>query len=161
MKFEEITQYLKDFFKEPTIFDEEQTDSIKEAIDIMVCDVESMIDDEEVESSEEKLFDVLNTTLLISNAVLENSISDEFCKFVKVFSELSFNWNSNTYQDEIIRQLSMYMSRMMDTRNVMLKSIKINKEVDERMRDLSGWAPPAYEISEAYLEQLLEENEND
>lgn len=158
MKFNEITAYIKEFFDKPSIFSEAQETKIKNAISVMINDVESMINDEQIETTEEKFKEVLDTVLLISNSVLENAISNELSKFVTVLSELTYNWNANTYKDEVLKQLAMHISRTVETRNLLLSNTAIMKDVEERMRDLSGWTPPAYEIATSYLEKLLEES---
>lgn len=159
MKFNEITVCIKEFFDTPSIFNGDQEKRIKSALDIMIGDVENMINDEQIETSKEKFEEVLDTVLLISNSVLENAISNEFSKFVTVLSELTYNWNANTYKDEVLKQLTMHISRTVETRNLILSNTVVMKDIEERMRDLSGWTPPAYEIATAYLEKLLEENE--
>jgi hypothetical protein len=159
MKFEEIKTCLPEFFGKLNIFDEEQLSMMKETFTVMKDDIEGMINDKEIENTQEKFQKVLNTILIISNSVLEAPISDDFSKFVLVFSELTFNWNSNTYEDEVLRQLVKHMNNSINTRNKMIDTINISKEFESRMKDLGAWTPPAYDIAEAYLEQLLDENE--
>jgi hypothetical protein len=59
----------------------------------------------------------------------------------------------------VIRQLCLYVSRTCEIRNDFISTINTLKDVDDRLRDLSSWSPPSYDIAKEYFEKLLEKNE--
>jgi len=162
MKFNEIKMNVESFFDNPTPFiNDDQLKTIKSGSDLMISDVLKMINNEKLEQTNDQFKDVLDSMMFIGNLVLEAPLYDDFCKFVSSYVELSFNWNANTFQDEILRQMSLYIGRTIESRNIMMKSIGIVKDVDERMRDLSSWTPPAYEVAADYFEKLIEKHEKE
>lgn len=161
MKFEEIVENLNCFLENPVIFNEEQLKKIQTSVKVMLGDFDLMMKGENVEQTNEKIVGVVDATLMTSGVVLECPLSDAFSTFITSYSELVFNWNGNLYKDELLRQLPLYMGRIIETRNEINKSVLIVKDIDERMRDLAAWCPPAYEVATDYFEKLLEENEKE
>ena len=159
MTFDDIIIKTKGFMANQEIFNEEQAHDVKTSLDIMIEDIEKMMAEEEVSDDEEKFDDVINGVFEVSEVLLEAPLTNDLVEFVSTYSELLFNWNANTFDDVAFRHMAIYMSRLAETRNALLRNTDIIKDVEERMKDLGGWSPPAYEISKAYFEKLLEENE--
>jgi len=93
---------------------------------------------------------------MISTKVLNEGISDGLCAFVKAFCNLLYNWNNNVLEDKDIELLCIFSGKIIDLRNNMLNTVDVMKDVHEHYKDLGGWMPPAFDISKAYLEKLLE-----
>lgn len=161
MKFEDIEHCVDEFFAVPLNVNEDELKDIQNAYQIMSDDIKEMIAGKKVEQNEKKIVSVIDSMLTISKHVLNAPINEVFANFVTAYSELAYNWNNNLYQDELLRQLPIYMGRIIESRDAMVKMTKIIKEIDERMRDLSTWSPPAYEIATDYFEKLLKENEKE
>jgi hypothetical protein len=93
---------------------------------------------------------------MISTKVLNEGISDGLYAFVKAFCNLLYNWNNNVLEDKDIELLCIFSGKIVDLRNDMLNTIDVMKDVYGHYMDLRGWMPPAFDISKAYLEKLLE-----
>jgi len=159
MKFHEIKKHIDEFVEVQKIFSPEQCERIRTSFKLISDDVHKMIDGENIEQNKNVFQEVLGTMLMVSSSVLNAPIDNNFSKFVTSFSELIYNWNANIWKDDVFHQISLYMSRTVELRNTMLKTVTIVKDVEDRMRDLSSWTPPAYEVSKEYFELLLEEND--
>lgn len=156
MQFNEIVSLLEGFMESQDIFSDAVFKKILRACDVMTTDINNMMEDKEVFTDKIKFDEVIEGTLEVSNAVLKAAFGNNFSEFITAYSELLFNWNSNTFKDRVFEQLSLYMSRMAEVRNSMVASTLTLKNVEERMKDLYSWSPPAYEISKVYFEKLLE-----
>lgn len=161
MKFNEIKKVIEEFVAEPRIFSPDQCDQIMKCFKIISDDVHGMIDGENIEQNQNAFQEVLSTLLMVSASVLNAPIDKNFARFITAFSELVYNWNANIWKDEVLHQMSLYMSRMVEVRNAMMITTTIMKDIDERMRDLSSWSPPAYEVAKEYFELLLKENDEE
>jgi hypothetical protein len=164
MQFSEIRKRIKSYLEDqdgPAILNEEEIKIIDNCFKLISDDIHRLIDGDELEQNDTKFSLILSSLLLVSGKTLEGPISDSFGTFVAMFAELVYNWNSNASNDEVLRQLCMYISRTSESRTVMVKSINVMKNIDDRMKLLHGWAPAAYDISKAYFEELLKENEKE
>jgi hypothetical protein len=164
MKFEEIVRNVKDYLEAPPypeILNSEESEILRKSFKIMTDDISGLIGGENVEQNNNKFSSIISSLLLLSSKVLEGPMPDEFVSFVVFYSEVSFNWNKYTHKDPVIRSLSLYISRLSETRTAMVKCINLMKELDQRLMVLQNWSPPAYEISKAYFEKLLEINEKE
>jgi len=162
MKIADIEKKINIFLNDPKIFNEDQVDMIQKGVGIVFEDVQLLVDgNKKIEQNIKRVAPVMDCVLAVSSAVLEAPINKEFSDFIHAFSEFVFNWNSNTYKDELLRQIPLFMNRFIEARNVMLTTTTVIKDVDQRMRDLSSWNPPAYEIATDYFEKLLKENEKE
>jgi len=159
MKFNEIKKQIDEFVKDQKIFPAEQCEKITECFKLISFDIHRMIDGENIEQNKNTYHEVLNTMLMVSSSVLNAPIDKSFSKFITSFSELIYNWNANIWKDEVFHQICLYMSRTVELRNTMLETVNIIKDVEDRMRDLSSWSPPAYEVAKEYFDQLLKEND--
>lgn len=164
MKFSDIRKRIKAFLVDqdgPTILNEDEVKILNDCFQLISDDVHRLIDGDELEQNDTKFSSVLSSLLLVSGKILEGPISDSFGIFAAMFSELVYNWNNNSMKDEVLRQLCMYISRTSESRTSMVRAVNTMKDVDNRMKVLQGWTPPAYDISKAYFEELLNENEKE
>ena len=158
MNLTTMKKHIQEFIDEPLILNESEVKKFNSAYKIITDDIQGMIDGKEIEQNVKRVAEVMDIVLMISSKVLDAPLTDKFCLFVSSFSEMIFNWNNNIYQDELLRQIPLYMSRIVETRHAMIKTTKVMKDIDERIRILSSWHPPAYEIAIDYFEKLLKEN---
>lgn len=162
MKLDIIEKNIGEFLSNQKMFNEEQAKLIQKGIDIIFEDFKTLVDgNKEIEQNKNRVTSVISCVLCVSSYVLDAPINKDFSNFVVAFSELVFNWNSNSYKDELLRQIPLFMNRFIEVRNTMTTTTTIIKDVDQRMRDLNSWTPPAYEISIDYFEKLLKENEKE
>jgi hypothetical protein len=159
MNFATIKKIKESFLKDNKIFNDSENEIISTCFETISHDIHQLIDGENVEQNTNKFNQILDCLLCISSKTLNAPISDKSSEFSSAFSELVFNWNENIQKDEVIKQICLFISRISEMRDIIISSIKVLKDVDNRMRDLSTWSPPAYEISKEYFEKLLENNE--
>jgi len=144
------------FLSSPAIITKKEASVLGKMIDVMLKDIEILDKGRKINPHKQKIKDAIDVSLMLSNYVLESPLHPKFRPFVKIYSELLYNWNNNTFNDLLIKQLSLYMSRTIDTVNTINGSIKKVKEANDKMKDLAGWFPPSYEINKTYLNQLLD-----
>ena len=161
MEFKEIQETIIKYLKKPKMLAHTEVDVVKECFQLLSDDINELINNVHLEQNTNKFNVVLNALLMISHKVLEGQIDNDFLEFSTAFTELIYNWNANVQQDEVLRQLSLYVSRTFDIRKNVIETTRVLKDLDERMRDLSSWSPPSYEIATEYFEALLEENEKE
>ena len=161
MEFKEIQEVVSSYLKKPKMLSDRDVDMLKGCFKLLSDDINELINNVQLEQNTNKFNVVLNALLMISQKVLEGPIDDKFLEFSTAFTELVYNWNANVQRDEVLRQLSLYVSRTFDIRNNVIETTRVLKDLDERMRDLSSWSPPSYEIAKEYFEALLEENEKE
>jgi hypothetical protein len=161
MEFKEIQESINTYLKQPKMLSNSEVDIVKGCFKLLSDDINELINNVHLEQNTNKFNVVLNALLMISHKVLEGQIDNDFLEFSTAFTELIYNWNANVQQDEVLRQLSLYVSRTFDIRKNVIETTRVLKDLDERMRDLSSWSPPSYEIATEYFEALLEENEKE
>lgn len=160
MKYTQLKKEVEEFLNNPIILKSGQPDFLFDGMKIMSDDFEQLIAGKKLEQNNERFNVLLNCLLSISAHILESPMHDRFVSFALAYSELVFNWNSNIQKDEVLRQLCLYISRTCEIRNDLIITTNVLKDVDGRLRDLSSWSPPSYEIAKEYFERLLEENES-
>ena len=161
MKFTELKMEIESFLNDPVIIRGKEVDSLKQGMETMTDDFHRLIDGENLEQNNDKFNILLNCLLCISSHVLASPLHDRFIAFSLAYSEMVYNWNANLQKDEVLRQLCTYISRFSEIRNDLIITTNVLKDVDDRLRDLSSWSPPSYEIAKEYFEKLLEENEKE
>jgi hypothetical protein len=159
MKLDDLTQEIETFLKDPVIISESDVNSLSYGLWIMKSDFKKLLQEEEVKHNEDRFVKVLNCLLTVSAYVLDAPMHNRFVTFAMAYSEMIFNWNANMQKDEVLRQLCLYVSRTCEVRNDIVTTVNVLKDVDDRLRELSSWTPPSYEIATEYFEKLLEENE--
>ena len=158
MELNEAKERVENFLKSGNklIFNEEEIKLLKGCFHMIMYHVYLLENDTMVKG----LIDVKlaeDSIRMISTKVLNEGISNDFCVFVKAFCNLLYNWNNNVLENKDIELLCIFNGKIIDIRNNMLKTIDVMKDVYEHYKDLAGWMPPAFDISKAYLEKLLEE----
>lgn len=161
MEFKEIQEIVESYLKKPKMLSELDADMVKGCFKLLSDDINELINNKQLEQNANKFDVVLNGLLMISQKILEGPIDKEFLQFSTAFTQLIYNWNANVQHDEVLRQLCLYVIRTFDIRNNVIETTRVLKDLDERMRDLSSWSPPSYEIATEYFEALLEENEKE
>lgn len=163
MKFEEIVSKIKCYLEDqsPVILEGNEYESIKDTFEIMTSDIFEMIDGKELEHNNDKFSKVMGSLLILSSLSLDGAISDSFGSFLVYYSEVAFNWNKYTFDDPVIKNLTLHISRLSETRTAMVKCINAMKNVEQRFMLLNNWSPASYDISKAYFEELLKENEKE
>jgi hypothetical protein len=159
MEFSEIKKYIDEFVEDQATFSIEQCETIRRCFKLVSDDIHKMIDGENIEQNKNAYDEVLNTILMVSSLILNGPIDNSFSKFITSFSELIYNWNENLWKDKVLKHICLYMSRNAELRNTILETVTVIKDMEDRMRDLSSWSPPAYEVSKEYFELLLKEND--
>ena len=79
--------------------------------------------------------------------------------FLSAYAELMFNWNANTYKDPIMRSMAMMLSRLVESRDLHVRTTGIIKQATDNLLLVANWSPPSYEVAKTYLQDLLEQNE--
>lgn len=164
MKFEEIVKKIESYLENPNpvdIMNEKEKEHITDTFKMMTQDISEMIGGKELEHNNDKFSKVMGAILILSSHELERPIDDNFAAFLLNYSEIAFNWNKFTVNDPVIKNLSLHISRLSETRTAMVNCINTIKQMDQRLIVLSNWSPPAYEISKTYFEELLKENEKE
>ena len=159
MKYTELKKEVESFLKEPVILKKGEPEFLLRGLHIISDDFGKLIAGKKLEQNNERFNVLLNCLLCISAHILESPMHDRFVSVALAYSELIFNWNSNVQKDEVLRQLCLYISRTCEIRNDLIITTNVLKDVDDRLRELSSWSPPSYEIAKEYFEKLLEENE--
>lgn len=164
MKFNDIVLKIESYLRKESrviVLNDDQYEMLRNAFKIITTDISRMMNGEELEQNNDKFTNILDSVILLSDKILSGPICDDFGTFVAMYAEVVYNWNDYTVKDSVIRQLCLHISRLSETRTAMVKCIHAMKDVDNRIKTLSGWTPPAFEISKSYLEALLEKNEKE
>ena len=159
MKFSEIKHHVEEYLNNPVGMNETEVKILKDSFDCLVSDIQKLVIGDKLEHNTDTFDKILKCLLLVGNKILYGPMSDNFCAMSISFSEAVYNWNGNTFRDEVIKQQCLFISRSVEIRNTLLKTSEIIKEYEDRMKLLANWAPPAYEIAHEYLTRLLEKNE--
>lgn len=159
MKFAEIKKHVENFLENPIGFNETEVNVIRDSFNQINEDIHKLVDGEKLEHNTDIFNKMLSSLLLIGNKTLHAPLNDLFCAMAVSYSEAMYNWNANTFKDDVIKQQCMFISRLIELRNLMVKTTDVVKYFEDRMRLLANWSPPAYEIANEYLLDLLEKNE--
>ena len=161
MKLTDSKDIISSFLKtDVMVLNLEQKQKISQAFAIAITDIDAIVDpNKELEKSTEKFSDVIVAFSLLCEIALTAPISDGFSIFLFAYSELMYNWNANTYQDPVMKAMSLMLSRLVESRDMIVRTTSIIKDASVEMLDIANWSPPSYEVAKTYLENLLEENE--
>lgn len=161
MKLDETKEYIEDFLSSnQNILNEDLVRDLKRCSNQIFEDLEELIKYNKLAHlSINDLTFIKNQIFNIAELLLEAPLSSDFCNFVSALAELIYNWNNNTFRDQQTNIICLYIGRISEVRNIVLETTKVVKNAEHRMRDLSNWSPPAFDISGAYFEKLLNLNE--
>jgi len=161
MNLQDTKDVISSFLnKDELIFNLEQKQNVSRAFAIALEDIYSIVDkDKELEMNPQKFSAVLLPMSLVCNKALDAPISDNFSIFTAAYAELMYNWNENTYKDPIMKSMAMMLSRIMESRDLFVRTTAIIKDGTDKLLEVANWSPPSYDIAKTYLENLLEENE--
>jgi len=98
---------------------------------------------------------MVDQTRVLMKAILSDGLDIDQCRFIEAFSELIFNWNANVEKNPDIDLYTQIMKRMVGIIILLQNNIALMKKANDRWHVLTNWAPPAYDMSKAYLESLL------
>jgi Mg2+ and Co2+ transporter CorA len=166
MKFEDIKKRMDSFFESPEaqFFTKDELEVLKESFGLISSDVTRLFGGEQLEhntDNNDKYLVVIDSLIICSQKSLEAPMPDKFVEVLASYAELVYNWNENVLSDSVVKQLCLHISRLCEARNIIMGSVEIMKRVDNRFALLNNWSPPVYEISKAYFEELLKENEKE
>lgn len=161
MNLQESKDIISSFLKrDELMFNLEQKQNISRAFAVTIEDIYSLMDkDKELVMDPERFSSVLLSMSLLSDVTLRAPISDNYSIFVAAYSELMYNWNQNTYKDPIMNSMAMMLSRIIESRDLFVRTTSIIKESSATLLEVANWSPPSYEVAKTYLENLLEQNE--
>lgn len=164
MKFEDIVKKVECYLENPNpmqMLPDNEMGHLNDTFKMMTHDISELIGGKELEHNNDKFSKVMGAMLILSTHLLEGPLNDDFGSFVVFYSEIAFNWNKFTANDPVIKNLALHISRLSETRTAMVKCINAIKQIDRRLSVLSSWSPPSYDISKAYFEELLKQNEKE
>ena len=154
-----ISSFLK---RDNLIFNLEQKQNVSKAVAVAVMDFNALIDEnKQCVKDPEKFSDAILGSCIVCDTVLDAPISDNFSIFVAAYSALMYNWNENTYKDPVMRSMMLMLSRLIESRDLFIRTTGLIKEASTKLLEVSNWAPPSYDIAKTYLENLLEQNEKE
>ena len=160
MKLEETKEYIENFLSNnQNILNEGLVKDLRKSSTQMFEDIEELIKHSKLTTlNTNDLTFIKNQIFNIAELLLEAPLTFEFCNFVSAIAELTYNWNSNTFKDQQTNIICLYIGRISEVKSIVQETTKIVKNAEHRMRDLANWSPPAFDISGAYFEKLLNLN---
>lgn len=114
----------------------------------------------EMEPTREEIGDVYNIIKIYEDIVTFNPITDFTRDFLKSTSQLIFNWNKNTIQQDDIDSMINLILRVIDMNITINEQIQISKKLLEANKKYLNVKPQAYEASRAFLEAIDDELES-
>jgi hypothetical protein len=159
MTFEETKNIVDEFLNGKEIFSEGERSLFKESVKIIYEDIEALSKTGEFEHNLNTLKGVTNSVVMLSSKVLSSPLGNSFSGFVLAFSELIFNWNNNTYHEEVLLVISKFMTNVIRSRDNMLLAIDNMKIAKDKLDIMRSWSPASYDIAIAYVDEQLKINE--
>lgn len=159
MDINEARKIIEFFLKESNqVFNEAETDNLVNCFHMMMYHINLLENDDKLEGLlNAKL--VNSVMMLISAKILEAGLSLEFRKFVEAYIYIIYNYNNNVLKNKNIELLcalgNMIIKLYMESAN----TAQLLRDVYNHYMDLRNWMPPAFSISKAYLEKLLDANQ--
>jgi hypothetical protein len=95
--------------------------------------------------------DIKDISSFLRNVYLDSPITKEFSEYIKTFSLLILNWNSNTLNDEQIRANYSLLHRIYDGYLITSELFYYTRILLERVNLLKDFATPSVELSKMYL----------
>ena len=105
-------------------------------------------------SEKRQIKESLNYLLVIA---INKSITPFLKELEETFSEISLWWNNNFVNDLEIEKIANSIKRFVNYHVSVLESIKVTKNLVDRMEKLRNFSPPSFDLSRAYLEILQDD----
>lgn len=157
MELNEAKELVENFLKSghKLVFNEKELELLNGCFNMMLYHIYLLEHDREIKGPVDCSL-AKDAVRMISTKVLNDGISSDLCVFVKSFCNMVYNWNQNVLKDKDVELLCIFSGNVVDMRNSVLNAISTMQDVHEHYKDLSTWMPPAFDISKAHLEKLLE-----
>ncbi len=162
-KYQETVNKIKGIMKYETDLKKvfgPRLDKVKESFEIMVCQMNNLAEDTEVEASGEEKSRVKEVVNLFLSIAVNQPIVPIFRDLSRFYLLLVFNWNKELGKRPDIETSVCAVQRIVEGQVTMIDTINILRALLERARKTQQYGPPAFELSRHYLETLNKEKED-
>lgn len=129
-------------------------DKVKEALEIVECQMNDLAEDVTVEVSGEEKSRVKEVVNLFLSIAVNQPIAPIFRDLSRFYLLLVFNWNKELGKRADIEASVSTVQRIVEGQMTMIDTINILRALLERARKTQQYSPPAFELSRHYLESL-------
>jgi len=140
------------------IFDNEELQYLLNSYSNISKDIDILVEGGKIANI--KVAMVQDTARLLVKFMVEKSLPEDVCDFVKAFGEIIYNWNTNTVNDPDIDIYCKVAYKMTELCGVMNKSRLAMIESARHMRDYGSWYQPSYEINLEHVRRLLDDGDS-
>ncbi len=126
-------------------------DKVQGALGIMESQMNDLAEDKAVEASGEEKSRVKEVVNLFLSIAVNRPIVSIFRDLSRFYLLLVFNWNKELGKRPDIELSVSAAQRIVEGQMTMIDTINLLKTVSERFQKLSGYEPPAFELSRHYL----------
>ncbi|RLA81654.1 MAG: hypothetical protein DRG33_00095 [Deltaproteobacteria bacterium] len=120
-----------------------------------ISDIEAKMRSDSVKPKAKKnvLDSFLQDTKLL---IIENPLDTEMRNMIRQLLTLLYNWNK-AFSDEKELEIDILLAiRLIDQTLTLAEYLSVSRELLRRLRDLSHFSPPTFELSRHYLQTLLD-----
>jgi hypothetical protein len=161
MDINEARKTIEVFFKsDNTIFSAAETDILKNCFYMMMYHINLLENESELEENITNIL-VNSAMLLVNDKILNSGLTPFFRKFIEAYSNIVYNWNKNISKDKNIELLCLLDGTILKLYNESASAAQIMRDVHQHYMDMRNWMPPAFSISKAYLDTLLNTNDEE
>lgn len=140
-----------------TILGKKQQEVMKKAFSIMEKGMDdSLAGKETTEASGKEKSRVKEALNLLQNMVINSSMKPILRDLALELGLLAFNWNQTFGKRPDIEQTAKNIRAITLGNLSLIQSINIIKSLMERFKNIQHFAPPAFQLSRAYLDTLQE-----
>lgn len=132
-------------------------DKVKEALEIVECQMNDLAEDKAVEASGKEKSRVKEVVNLFLSIAVNQPIVPIFRDLSMCYLLLIFNWNKELGKRIDIETSVIAVQRIVEGQMTMIDTINLLKTVSERLQKLNRYEPPAFELSRHYLQSLERE----
>lgn len=159
MGINEARRVIELFLKQSNqIFNKDETDVLVNCFHMMMYHINLLENDDKLEGPlNEKL--VNSAMMLISTKILKAGLSLVFREFIESYIYVIYNYNSNVLKNKNIELLCALDNMIISLYTESANTAKVMRDVHNHYMDIRNWMPPAFSISKAYLEELLNTNQ--
>ena len=146
----EIVKTIKTFLNE-----NEDWEGVKKNVDDILASIELLQEEKEVENIHEIIKESRQLLKDQMTNILDAPLSKEYIGFVIAYCKLVYNFNLNTLDDPDVALFCKYINKTMELIEFSKIVIDIEKDANIKLNEWKGFNPPAFSLSKALLEEVL------
>lgn len=157
MTYDECIRTINDYLRNPRksqIVFGPRLQKFMEVFSKIQVNVRKLQHDETVPADEYPVKEVQETLGIAKHIIVQEMMSDDLTLFFSAWLTLLMNWNNNTVKDAEMHREIVFCERLNDGLMSMRDTINTLKVLNDRLKQLKYWSPPAFEISKHFLKHL-------